>query len=335
MYFTEKGVNMDKQKLIEYLERVVELEKQVYLQERAIAKLDNRISSLGIVKEIEEPKKYKFSFGDLYYSFSGPLFGMIWIPALCAAISVIVIPLILTLFVKKQDVQNPGMIFTWSAVIGAIAGLIISIVWIIIRVRDEVEVKKSEEESFVRYNEAKHFDALRVKNELAQKKVLLNERTILYNRYQHTQDTLRKYYDIGVIYGKYQYDFVAVASFLDYLKSGMCQTLEERVSRDGAYNIYEELCRLDKIIYKLDEVINHLEEIKANQWTIYNAVQEGNRISEQLVDATNRLAAASEQTAINSGIAAENSAIAAYNSRQSANELNQIKWLQLYGMTLR
>ena len=39
--YIKKGVNMDKQKLIEYLERVVELEKQRYIQERTIEELEN------------------------------------------------------------------------------------------------------------------------------------------------------------------------------------------------------------------------------------------------------------------------------------------------------
>ena len=102
----------------------------------------------------------------------------------------------------------------------------------------------------------------------------------------------------------------------------MCSTLEERYGRDGAYNTFEELCRLDKIIYKLDQVLIHLEQIKENQWTIYNAIREGNSINAKLVDSSNRLAAANEQIVLNS-------AIAAYNIERSANELNQIKWLQL------
>lgn len=112
----------------------------------------------------------------------------------------------------------------------------------------------------------------------------------------------------------------------------MCSTLEERYGRDGAYNTFEKLCRLDKIIYKLDQVLTHLEQIKENQWTIYNAIMEGNNLTASLVDSTNRLAAASERAALNSSIAAENSAITAYNTRQAASELNQIKWLELYKM---
>ncbi|MBQ4429603.1 MAG: hypothetical protein II871_07505 [Clostridia bacterium] len=178
------------------------------------------------------------------------------------------------------------------------------------------------------YNAAKHADAVRVNKELAQKKVLQLERSILYGRYQKTQETLRRFYDVGVIYGKYRYDFAAVASFLDYFQSGRCSTLGENRGGDGAYNLYESELRQNVIINKLDQVLSKLDQIRDNQYSLACAIQEGNRMSQRLVQATERLAAAGEQTA-------RNSEIAAYNSQQSANELNQIKWLQLYGMTLR
>ncbi|MBR5713271.1 MAG: hypothetical protein IKX58_00575, partial [Clostridia bacterium] len=75
----------------------------------------------------------------------------------------------------------------------------------------------------------------------------------------------------------------------------------------------------------LDKILANLESVRENQWTIYNAICEGNAISARLVEITTHIASSTDQIA-------ESSAIAAYCSQQSANELNQIKWIELYNM---
>ena len=81
-----------------------------------------------------------------------------------------------------------------------------------------------------------------------------------------------KLYSYGVIYGKYR-TYVAMSSFLDYFLSGRVTTLE---GSDGAYNLYEQESRADIIIGKLDDIIDSLEDIKENQYFIYNELQTAN-----------------------------------------------------------
>ncbi len=313
---------MDKQRLIQYLQNVVDLEKQVYLQKRALYQLDNRIKSLGHAADIRQKSVGEVNGKDILLN------ALRW--AGIAAIPCLVLWFV-CLFAAAMS-REWGY-FKASLLPYLIVGTVIicSVCGVIGAVKRELERKRCNKANAVHlqnYNVAKHADAVRVNNELAHKKVLLNERAILYNRCQRTQDTLRRYYDAGVIYGKYQYDFAAVASFLDYFMSGRCSTLGENRGGDGAYNLYESELRQNLIINKLDQVLAKLDQIWDNQYSLACAIQEGNRTSQRLVQATERLAIAGEQTA-------RNSEIAAYNSQQSANELNQIKWLQLYGMTLR
>lgn len=320
--YIKKGVNMDKQRLIQYLKNVVDLEKQVYLQKRALYQLDKRIKSLGHAADIRQKSVGEVNGKDILLN------ALRW--AGIAAIPCLVLWFV-SLFAAAMS-REWGY-FKASLLPYLIVGTVIicSVCGVIGAVKRELERKRCNKANAVHlqnYNAAKHADAVRVNNELAQKKVLLNERAILYNRCQRTQDTLRRYYDAGVIYGKYQYDFAAVASFLDYFMSGRCSTLGENRGGDGAYNLYESELRQNLIINKLDQVLAKLDQIRDNQYSLACAIQEGNRMSQKLVKATERLAIAGEQTA-------RNSEIAAYNSQQSANELNQIKWLQLYGMTLR
>ena len=302
--YIKKGVNMDKQKLIEYLEIVVDLEKQKYLQEKTIYELDCQISSLGIRNRYNKPDGRL----DETWEYSLPGAG---VGAMAGAV------------VSMATCKSFG---DWKlieyALIGAASFFVIGFIY------GYAKDKWIHREQLSIYNAAVQADDERLREELVQRDILKAERDSLYEQWSKTKKTLQQFYDVGILYGKYHNDFVAVASFLDYFMSGRCSTLGENRGGDGAYNTYEAELLQHRILNKLDQIIESLEQIKSNQWTIYSAIQEGNRISAGLVDATNRLAAASENTAANS-------AIAAYNSQQSANELNQIKWLQLYGMTLR
>ena len=127
--------------------------------------------------------------------------------------------------------------------------------------------------------------------------------------YSQTEARLKQAYGLGVIHPKYR-NLVAVARFYEYFDTGRCNALQ---GHEGAYNIYETEIRLDKIITDLDDIKNQLEQIRANQYTIYQAVKEGvnisNRISNVIADCNNRLAnieSNSEVSAYYSKITAEN-----------------------------
>lgn len=290
---------MDKQKLIEYLEIVVDLEKQRYLQKKTIDALDQDINSLGIQDAIRKPRYNSDPIGIASdWAGVGLIIGAIAAIATCKG-SIFNVKLI------EYGLIGAASLF----VLGLIVGFLM--------------FSSEKKEKLAKYNAAVQKDDNRVSLELVQRERLQAERDMLNEQLTKTDSLLQKYYATEIIYAKYHNDFVAVASFLDYFKSGRCSTLGENRGGDGAYNTYEAELLQHRILNKLDQIIESLEQIKSNQWTIYSAIQDGNRISAGLVDATNRLAAASEDTAANS-------AIAAYNSQQSANELNQIKWLQLY-----
>ncbi|MBR4711255.1 MAG: hypothetical protein IKP10_04430 [Clostridia bacterium] len=81
------------------------------------------------------------------------------------------------------------------------------------------------------------------------------------------------YYAKDVIYPKYR-ALPALTSIYEYLSSGRCSTL---TGADGAYNLYETETRQNIIIGQLSAVIENLEQIRTNQYVLY---QEMRRINE-------------------------------------------------------
>lgn len=93
------------------------------------------------------------------------------------------------------------------------------------------------------------------------------------------KDALEKLYDLDVIYPKYR-NLVAVTTIYEYLVSGRCDELDGAY---GAYNLYEMELRQNIIIGQLSSILDSLEQIKNNQYTLYNEITESNRKSEKLL----------------------------------------------------
>lgn len=89
-------------------------------------------------------------------------------------------------------------------------------------------------------------------------------------------------YNENIIYHKCR-NFTSVCSLYEYIDAGRCDRFE---GQDGAYNIFETEIRLDRIILKLDAVISRLDRISENQYALYNAIEESNRLSNELIDST-------------------------------------------------
>lgn len=99
-----------------------------------------------------------------------------------------------------------------------------------------------------------------------------------------TQEVLKNLYSADVIYPKYR-NLPALTSIYEYLITGRC---EELTGPHGAYNLYEDEVRKDMIISQMNQVIQNLEQIKANQYKLYEEVC---RIRENTQAAVNELRA--------------------------------------------
>lgn len=87
------------------------------------------------------------------------------------------------------------------------------------------------------------------------------------------QQALNNLYAAKVIFPKYQ-NFVAISAISEYLSSGRCYSLE---GPDGAYNLYEMELRQNIVIGQLSNIVSNLEQIRSNQYSLYEELTESNR----------------------------------------------------------
>lgn len=160
-------------------------------------------------------------------------------------------------------------------------------------------------------------------------------KTLLDREIEKTEDLLKKtfsarnaLYAQNVIFEKYR-DPVALSSFYEYLMTGRCNSLK---GPDGAYNIYENEIRMNRVIAQLDTVITSLEEIKQNQFVMYQEMRSINTSLENLnssmdsaltsiqtIEAnTTSIHEYMEHISRNSDVIAHNSAVTAYYAKVNA-----------------
>lgn len=148
--------------------------------------------------------------------------------------------------------------------------------------------------------------------------------------YAQSYACLQSLYSCGVVYEKYR-NPVALASFYDYLAAGRCTTL---TGADGAYNIYENEIRLDRIVTKLDVVIKQLEQIKDNQYALYSEMSKMNANLEAL-NSTARTMNESmysikdyqKNISDNTAIIAHNTAVTAFYAKKNAELTNALGFM--------
>ena len=231
---TVQNAAMDKQQIIKYLEIGVDLEKQKYLQKRTLERLDRQINSLGVAKSFIIPEKWENNYNPyprfiVSGLFIGAFIGYILYLAGLYTFSVFGLYSI-SLTLEKS--------FYYGGTIGSLLGLICAL---ILDFSKKSVIKNEYREQVEIYNCNIAQDQQRVSNECVQKKMLIADRKTLFMQHQMTKNSLIKYYAKGIIYENYRYDFTAIASFLDYFKSGRCSTLGEKNGGENPFAFHDEL----------------------------------------------------------------------------------------------
>ena len=114
------------------------------------------------------------------------------------------------------------------------------------------------------------------------------------------ETALEQVYAENVIFPKYR-NLVAITAINEYLLSGRCDKLE---GPDGAYNLYEMELRQNIIIAQLSSIIDNLEQIRSNQYSLYEELQKSNFTINEILSETRRMNETSKLTAYFAGVTA-------------------------------
>lgn len=257
---------MNKKNLEEYLKIVVDLEKNIYLEKQLELELKNRKKLLCCAKNhIEEPSIPKMAIIESNHNLS------------C----------ILSLLLILGGIIGWNFFhlnFWWHNFLGFVgcAGLLFSCGMILVGIffawitwQESLVIEDKKSESFrvwQEYENKKKENQKQIEHNRIKEAYLDNAIAKIKKKLQDSQNRLQTIYSYGIVFPKYQ-NFAMMSSIYEYIFSGRCSTLE---GRDGAYNILELELRLDKIIWKMDEIVQKIDQIKNNQYLIYESIQEVN-----------------------------------------------------------
>lgn len=204
--------------------------------------------------------------------------------------------------------DEPGI----GAGLGVLAGITIGILMMIYQA---VSASRENKANYRAYAAEVMEDNARVAHENSFKPMFQQHIKRLDGKINALTETLNKIYSYDVLYSKYRNDVVAVNTIYEYFLMGRVVSLTSRYGNDGAYNIYENELRQNIIINKLDTIINQLEQIKANQHMLYEAVQEACSVSAKIADMAEHISSIDQNTALSayySKVSADNTATLNY-----------------------
>ena len=272
-------------------------------------KLQQRIDTLGKYRNFEKPTSNVSSSFDGFWKIFFTIFAIgLFISVFCCGnakdsvlSNIISIITIVMLFFNTELLIGVG-ISLGCALLSAILICIVKSVNYSAKYRKEL----------LEYDAAIEQDKNRVTQEKIKISILKQEQNDLTKQILEIDNTLERLYSMNVIYPKYR-SLIPIVTIHEDVDAGRHTTLPE------AYNKYEEESRQNRIIEQLDVVISMLEQIRNNQYALYEAIQESNEIanriyaqSEAMLSSNKAIARNSEIVAYNSKIIAQNSTISTY-----------------------
>lgn len=302
----------NKQKLIEYVKCIKDMEISLYGQYRAISQIKNNINHYQKHTQYEEIPYIEVKLKEKPSNdFLGNILGLMFVVFIGGIIGAIICSVLLGLFKGFITAAKGG------GIAGAIVGLFIGILgWLVPDTTDK------ENEQIIKETNLQN-EQIRTKNENNKQIALKNESflSVLTEEYQilskhikYTEELLGKYYDLDIIYPKYR-NLVYICSIYEYLESDRCDSL---TGPYGAYNLLENDIKYARIVEKLDYISQTLEDIRDNQRELYYAIQETNNslnslnaslnnLSENMTKGLTELNSQVSQIEYNSKIAADSS----------------------------
>lgn len=263
---------MDKN-LKSYLETLVDLEKNAYMQSQLLNNLRNRIDRLGKPIVYQKPQKKE---ADFLSNLQIGVVGTAFVGAILGAI----IGLVNSdgLFDAIDKVIGTGIQWLlYGLGIGVVVGIILHIY--------ECHANKNDYNiDYLNYVSSTENDNIRVNKEKEQIKQLQAISSATIQKQTATNGLLQQYYDLDILPPQYR-NMVAVCSIYGYLQDGICSKI---YGHDGALAQYAMDLRFRRLEDKLDIIISSLEKIRENQYVLYSAIKQVNTNVQNLLEKTDK-----------------------------------------------
>lgn len=121
------------------------------------------------------------------------------------------------------------------------------------------------------YNREKAQYETRKKKANARLQVVNKTLSLAYKDRDSLKKCLDKYYGLNIIYPAYR-GLTNICMLYEYVDSGRAHSLQQTGTDQGAYNILGQEVLMHKVLLKLDEILQNLQQIKQNQNTLYKSI---------------------------------------------------------------
>lgn len=191
------------------------------------------------------------------------------------------------------------------------------------------EYEKNKQEADQKYNDElleyqkkvelakQEYSDNKMRHQIAERDILALDEPL-----EQTREMLEKLYSLDIIFPKYR-NLVAISTIYEYFVTGRCTQL---VGADGAYNLYELELRQNIIIGQLDNIIDELEGIKQNQYTLYCELKKIRSVLEDIEEGISNIMESVER--IDNNIK-ESSYITSYCAQVTAKNTEALKYIAL------
>ncbi len=314
---------MTSQQIKQYLNSVLDVELNVYIQEETLLRMNNTYKNLGIHKNIQKPVRQRaytdifsvmFTAGIIVGIIVGLIGGIIEIVSSSGIFSAIFRGIIGA--VAYGFIGFLGGAFTIGAVAAFISGR-----------TAQNNSDRAFEAEYAAYENTKAQDNQRVKKELLQKNKLGNEITRMQTALNSSRKNLNTLYSYNILNRDYR-NIYAVASIYGYFEKGRTASLGFNPSTgdQGAYNIYENERRLNLIITNTQEILNKMDMVIKNQYELAAGLQNAEAKINSLCSGVSAFIYNAENS-LNEIVQCQR--ITAYNSERAARELEYLSWMHL------
>ena len=305
---------MDKP-LIQYLSHLRKLEATIYTDDLLIASLSRKAQGLGRARKVDERKNH----------------ASLWLTDHTVAASVLCLSalafswrflykLFWNALEEKYIAPSGGYYYamtaedrSWDALwtsfaFGAVVAVgVLGILFVISIIHQRIQQKALNKEYAQRYQAAANKEQARVHDENRMKAVVLAQIESVKKQKAAAEQARDKLYGMNILPVKYR-GLIPVSSFCEYLQVGRCESL---TGHEGAYNIYELERRMNMIITQLKDINTKLDQIRDNQYALYEVVTQANNRLGRIESVNNRMM--NTMTSIR-----DNTELIAYNTEASA-----------------